>query len=85
MKNKFNLEDTFITYDDFYDTFVKDKVTSIKELENGTIMYNGRYQEEYCFSDIKLAMLKQCDFETQQYKNKIKHIEEAYEALKGRC
>ena len=54
MINKFNLGDeVFTKFNDKYERFIVDSVELINLVKGNTIIYNGLYEEENCFSSLK--------------------------------
>lgn len=78
-KAKFTVGDSVWVYDQCYGTFTNIEIDHVKIDKNGTIFYNGRFDEEEVFSSLEESYRFICDFYTKQYKEGIKQLTEEYD------
>ena len=86
MRNKFNLGDKFWTFDYHFDDFIQEEVTHIKIVLNDdtnekTVMYNGMYEEQYCFAKLKDAYLAECDYRDKKHREELRKLNEKLNAI----
>lgn len=69
---------TVYMFDYHFEEFISDTVESIKQLEDGSIMVNGRFDLEDVFISANDCYMAMCDYETKTYRTTIKNIMEKY-------